>query len=128
MLTEKEIVSELLRFDFSEPQARAGIKCEFKCEYCGRFLLASIQDYDTWQWDHLEPVSKGGGDEEENGAIACKLCNFMKRNFLPSAPLAVLGRRAYIEEVKTYLLVLRRQKLEKLNNIRRIAGYEPVDG
>jgi 5-methylcytosine-specific restriction endonuclease McrA len=124
MLTEKEMVSQLVSFDFSEAQARAGIRCKFQCEYCGRFLLASVEDYDTWQWDHLVPVKKGGGDEEENGAIACKLCNSMKRDFVPSAPLAVLGREAYIDEVKIYLVKLRKRKLDKLNNIRRIVGYQ----
>ena len=117
------MVSELLKFDFSERQARAAIRCGFKCEYCGRFLLASIEDYDTWQWDHIEPVSKGGEDEEANGAISCKLCNSMKRDYKPSRSLAELGRVAYIEEVKKYLAVPREKKREKLNSIRRIAGY-----
>jgi hypothetical protein len=88
--------------------------------------LASIEDYDTWQWDHLEPVAKGGSDDETNGVIACKLCNFMKRAFTPSNSLAELGRGAYISEIRSYLNGERQKKLERLNAVRRIAGYEPL--
>jgi hypothetical protein len=125
-MNDEQTVAELLKCGFSELQARAGIRCGFKCEYCDRFLLASIEDYDNWQWDHLEPSSKGGKDDDANGAIACKLCNYMKRAFRPSRSLAQLGREAYIAEIRNFLTSIRVNKLEKLNCVRRVAGYEPL--
>ena len=55
----------------------------FKCEYCGRDLLASIEDYDAWQLDHVVPTSKEGPDSFENLALCCKACNFMKLRYTP---------------------------------------------
>jgi 5-methylcytosine-specific restriction endonuclease McrA len=47
-------------------------------------LLATIEDYDTWQVDHVAPISKGGDQSAfDNLAVACKLCNFIKRNWEP---------------------------------------------
>jgi hypothetical protein len=129
-MTEHEIVVQLTKCisRFSPITARAAIRCNFKCEYCGRFLLASIEDYDTWQWDHLKPIAKRGEDTEANGVIACKLCNFMKRDFVPSPSPAQLGREEYIAEVRAFLKGERQKKLERLNAVRKIAGYEPLGG
>lgn len=43
-----------------------------RCEYC-----LSHQDYvmGRLQIDHIEPVAKGGSDDEENLCLACELCN-----------------------------------------------------
>jgi len=127
-MTEQAMIHQLTTCisQFSPATARAAIRCNFKCEYCDRFLLASIEDYDTWQWDHLEPAAKGGSDDEANGVIACKLCNFIKRDFVPSRSLAELGRAAYIAEIRLFLKGERQKKLERLNAVRKIAGYEPL--
>ncbi len=130
-MTEQEMIDQLTRCisKFSPATARAAIRCNFRCEYCDRPLLASIEDYDTWQWDHLEPVAKGGSyDDETNGAIACQLCNSMKGTYTPSGSLAELGRDAYIAKVRTFLEAERQKKLDKLNAVRKIAGYEPLSG
>ena len=128
-MTEDEMIVALTKCisKFGLATAKAAIRCNFKCEYCDRFLLGSIEDYDTWQWDHLEPVTKGGSPgDETNGAIACKHCNFMKGDFVPSQSLAEFGRERYIAEIRAFLNTERQKKLEKLNAVRKIAGYEPL--
>ena len=52
-----------------------GIRAGFKCEYCDKDLLASVDNYKEWQKDHIIPLSKGGEDINENIAISCKTCN-----------------------------------------------------
>jgi hypothetical protein len=127
-MTEQDIVDQLAKCTsrFSPITARASLRCNFRCEYCGKSFLNSIEDYDTWQWDHLEPVANNGSDDERNGAIACKLCNFMKRTFCPSRSLAELGRDAYIAEVRGFLKGERQKKLEKLNAVRKILGLNAL--
>lgn len=54
----RRFVSE---FRWGEGQVRAALRADFCCEYCGRDLLASVDDYDVWQLDHVVPRSKEGG-------------------------------------------------------------------
>ena len=58
------------------PSARRGIRAEFRCEYCDRDLFASVDDYKSWEIDHIVPISQGGTDNDENVALACRTCNF----------------------------------------------------
>ncbi len=57
-----------------------GIRAGFRCEYCGRDLLRSVDSYDAWQIDHIHPSSRGGGDSFDNKAVACGTCNLLKRH------------------------------------------------
>ncbi|REG82154.1 HNH endonuclease [Marinomonas pollencensis] len=52
-----------------------GIRAGFKCEYCDKDLLATVDNYKEWQKDHIIPLSKGGENINENIAISCKTCN-----------------------------------------------------
>ena len=46
-----------------------------RCEYC-----QSYQDYvlGRLQIDHIQPVAKGGSDDDANLCLACELCNQYK--------------------------------------------------
>jgi hypothetical protein len=51
----------------------------FRCHYCNRSGAASLGPDDRpWHVDHKHPVSRGGPDEDENLALACKRCNLSK--------------------------------------------------
>lgn len=79
-----ELIKALVDQGWSRESAQLGIDARFSCEYCDRRLLGSIEDYDSWQIDHIDPVSKGGLENSlENQALCCKTCNFMKRNQKP---------------------------------------------
>jgi len=60
-----------------------GILHDFRCAYCGRDLVASIEALDSWQEDHLHPKSSRPDDAFENRVVSCKLCNFVKRGYVP---------------------------------------------
>ncbi len=95
MMTDNDLVVALVeQCGWSKPQAELGTRAGFECEYCGRPLLASIEDYDAWQVDHIVPLSKHGEDEPWNLALSCKICNFMKRNWLPPEGLDPKSSRA----------------------------------
>jgi len=59
-----------------------GIRTDLRCEYCGRDLLADVDACDCWQKEHVVP---DGNEEMSNLAIACRTCNFIKRNTDPRA-------------------------------------------
>ena len=46
------------------------------CFYCGKYLEKNKRTV-----DHIEPVSKGGKDIEENIVVSCKRCNSNKSDY-----------------------------------------------
>ncbi len=76
-LAKRELTGPL---SWSPESLALGIRAGFRCEYCGRDLLASVDAYDTWQTDHIHPTSRGGDDSIDNKAVACGTCNRLKRH------------------------------------------------
>ena len=105
--------------DWSKEAAFLGLRAGFRCEYCSRNLLTSVEDYDAWQNDHVLPRSRGGSEDLMiNGALACKTCNFIKRH---TKPVWAHASKSRDELVRLYgeLIAERRQKKQvKLDNIR----------
>jgi 5-methylcytosine-specific restriction endonuclease McrA len=64
-------------------EAQLGIEAGFKCEYCGKDMFASVDNYKEWQTDHIVPASKGGLDDINNYVLSCKTCNFIKGTWNP---------------------------------------------
>jgi hypothetical protein len=50
-----------------------------RCEYC--HAPESIFNF-PFEVEHIVPVSRGGGDEPDNLALACRACNLRKSNTL----------------------------------------------
>lgn len=116
-IEEEEIVSALVKkFGWSEGSARLGVQAHFRCEYCGRDLLASVDDYDAWQVDHILPQSKGGPDDPDNLAVSCKTCNFLKRNVVPEG----LDRHARLRNATVQIQISRARKLDEVSAIRNL--------
>jgi 5-methylcytosine-specific restriction endonuclease McrA len=117
----KALKVRMERYGWKEEAVILGIEQDFRCIYCGRDLLASIEDYDTWQFDHIIPVSKSGPDATTNKAVACKLCNFVKCNFDVSK---LAGPNAPIEDLKklaaAHVQARREDKRKKLREIKAI--------
>jgi len=50
MLTQSEAISRLKKeLSWPDMQVQIGIRAGFRCEYCGKDLIASYEDYDLWQ-------------------------------------------------------------------------------
>jgi hypothetical protein len=58
---------------------RLAERAGFRCEYC---KLHSALQRTTYHADHVQPVSRGGPDDEANRAFACPTCNLAKSNRL----------------------------------------------
>jgi len=84
MPSDQVVAALVATGQWSAEQVNLGFRAAFCCEYCDRDLLASVDDYDSWQVDHIVPTSRGGLDVFDNKAIACKTCNAsMKRRWDP---------------------------------------------
>ncbi len=96
--------------------ARLGARAGFRCEYCGKDLHASVDAYDSWQVDHIVPSSKDGDGHFDNLAVACKTCNFMKRNRTPDGET----RSARIADAAKYIQLARARKLQEIADVRSV--------
>jgi len=66
--------------------------------------LDSVNDYDSWQTDHILPISKKGDNSFDNLASVCKTCNFKKRNWVPKdIDISNLNREEKIQVFKEYI-------------------------
>jgi hypothetical protein len=41
-------------------------------------VLLNFEDSASWWADHVQPVSRGGQNDEHNIVLTCKRCNLMK--------------------------------------------------
>ncbi len=75
----------------------------WKCTYCGKDLLASMDDLMSAGSDHLVPTSRGGSRTQENRVPSCGLCNQLKSNIVVEsvehARLVIAARRQAYAEV-----------------------------
>jgi len=79
-----DLILELLKAGGSTKRSVSILaKADFKCEYCGQDLLASLTEWFNAQVDHIIPRSKGGGEEEANLAACCTTCNSFKWQYIP---------------------------------------------
>lgn len=94
---------EAVRSNYHQVFVRDG----YRCVYCGKDILKSLDSFAASHLDHLKPRRSGGTDDVINCVIACAVCNSMKAGFDPSpdAPVTedtfnsvVLAARNYITD------------------------------
>ncbi len=68
--TEKAKAKELKKTKWWENKIKKG-----QCYHCENFYQK-----DDLSMDHLVPLSKGGKSHKKNLVVACKKCNFEKKN------------------------------------------------
>ena len=100
--------------------SRAG----FTCEYCGRDLLASVDDY-RWGWHHDHLIAKSISHDHsfENLVLACGACNRYKGVYDPRSDAgADATRDALIEAVRRYVKQRREQDAPLLQQVRDLVA------
>ena len=102
-------------------QIDIGERAGFRYEYCGKDLLASYDDYDLWQVDHIVP---GGGDHLDNLALSCKLCNFVKRGTDPSKTAKLTQRQDLIDAARN--IVKERRKAKEMIFIKTLEAVAAI--
>ena len=104
-----------------------GERAGYKCEYCDKDMLASVDDYAfSWQHDHIIPQAAGGEDTLENLALSCSVCNMqIKKGW---NPVDVAGENASREELIQAVRQYRRKALfgwrAEFLRFRQIVGWE----
>lgn len=93
----------------------AAVRANFCCEYCGRSLLASLDDYYSWEVDHIVP---GGPDSLENYALSCHTCNHLKHFYAPLGE----SREMRLQDVRQEVQRRRQKKQAELDQLRQIIG------
>lgn len=122
--SNSKIISELVGTKmWSKESAFLGERAGFKCEYCGRDLLSSVNDYKDWQEDHIVPKSKGGNNDDLNNlAVSCRTCNVNWKGKWD--PRTVCGegasREKLIEAVRKYIARKKTKEMENLIIFRKI--------
>ena len=91
-----------------------GIEQDFKCIYCGGDLLQSIESIDAWNIDHLDPTVSGPeADALDNTTVACKLCNFAKRDYQPKGDT----KAERLADARRLVLLRRAEKQARLDEV-----------
>jgi hypothetical protein len=106
MLSEADI-KRLCELGWGERDLTLGERAGFKCEYCDRDLLASVDAYKLWQIDHIVPTHAGGTNDLDNFAVCCLICNCkLKLRWDPRTEAAsssrgdlLIATRDYVERV-----------------------------
>ena len=110
---------------WGSPGIECGIRAGFRCEYCDRDLLASLNDYKAWAQDHIVP---GGGDALDNMAVACHPCNSLYKGKWD--PRGEAGHTASREELiavtRRFIGEERRKEQIVLAEVRALVGWPAV--
>jgi hypothetical protein len=99
-----------------------GLRSNFRCEYCDKDLLASVDNYDAWHMDHIVPLSRNGPHAFEHIAVCCGTCNYIKRAYMPEGS----SREEKVSDARRYVQEHRSRKLASLNQIQCLVGREPI--
>jgi 5-methylcytosine-specific restriction endonuclease McrA len=120
-MTRDELLVELRSLGWSNEAFEIGLRARFHCEYCDRDLLASVDDYDAWQVDHIVPASRSGINHISNYALACKTCNFLKRHSSPAEAVDPVADRPHaIALVRALVLDRRDAKNQRVRKMREM--------
>ena len=101
-MSNRKSLSKKLRFEVFKRDS-------FTCQYCGRVAPNVVLEI-----DHIEPVSKGGGNELLNLISSCYECNRGKSDIKLDDDSVVLKQRQQLE-----LLQERREQIQLMFNWRR---------
>ena len=99
----------------------------FRCEYCGRDMLASVDEYRYgWNHDHLIPKSVSHDDSTDNMVLSCVPCNRFKDTFDPSTEAGPDASRDELIAAATREIEELRQADESLlEEVRELASWTP---
>lgn len=133
-MTERIARSDAWRLDFI-------VRHGARCHYCNRTSgVDQGPDDRPWWVDHMDPLARGGLDDEENLVLACKRCNLTKgvrpyKQFREFARLAFWvpdDWRASEGDLDSLIVAYERcaggRPWEVSRDLRAIVQYEENDG
>ena len=122
-MNSEQIIGKLVKTGkWDRVHADRCLRANFKCEYCGKDLLSSVENFKEWQEDHIVPKSKGGDNSDSNIAVSCRTCNVDVKSRWN--PLDVVGgnpsREDLIAACRHYISVKRSDLLTEVLSFRKI--------
>ena len=118
------LIEKLKSYNWSPEQVQLAIRAKCRCEYCGKNMLESVDNYKLWQVDHIIPRSSRYEDCDNinNKAITCTQCNKdLKSRWNPASQLGYgKSRDEYIKATKDYITNKRLEKETELEKIREL--------
>ena len=98
------------------------VRASFRCEYCDRDLLASVDAYKEWQHDHIVPQRIKEDNGSNNMALSCRTCNVsFKGKWDPSHGLPDdASRDELVAAVRQYVARKRTDMFAEVVKIREI--------
>jgi hypothetical protein len=81
---QNEIIQKLPSLGLGGLHATHGLAQNFRCIYCDMDYLASFDAFHSIEIDHIIPQYCGGAHSDENTAICCRTCNFLKHMYKPN--------------------------------------------
>lgn len=117
-MDDEAVIGELPRLGWSRETLAVWRRAGHKCEYCGADLLAFVDDY--LYGSHVDHIVPGAGNDPENLALACKMCNFVKsdRNF--ADPDRSLARAEVLARARAFIAGKRRQSEQRFQRVREL--------
>ncbi len=88
-------------YRFGEWNAQFAIDQDFRCAYCDLDFLSTFNNYNSWTWDHIVPLSRFGADDLHNIIVCCKTCNWLKGTHMPegaSREELVASSRTFVQQ------------------------------
>jgi len=95
---DESLIEKMIDLKYSRRDETVFVRAKGCCEYCDVNLIHNRIAWDSIQFDHIIPKSKGGGEEDENLALSCKVCNNAKMVFIPEGDT----RRERIASARNY--------------------------
>lgn len=109
--------------DWSEEKATLAVEFNFKCAYCDKDLVYSVDNHRELQTDHIIPSSKGGVDNLENYALSCRTCNTIKNVWNPLDHFSDKGqpsKQDLIAIARSYVVQVRAEEQKDLDKYTEI--------
>jgi 5-methylcytosine-specific restriction endonuclease McrA len=126
-MTVEEARSALTSTTWHPETLDLAIRAGFRCEYCGRNFFNSVDDYYSFQRDHIVPRGMGG-EKFDNLAAVCDTCNFLKRRWDPRTEVGEsASREELIEAARRHIRGKRREKAALVETERQLASLLIVD-
>jgi len=105
-MNEEQLTAALVnQFGWTPEQVEVGLASRFRCEYCGKDLIADVctcgYDYVV---EHIVPRAAGGLDDAANRSASCRMCNTLKKDWDPrvvaghdaARPVLIHAAREYV--------------------------------
>ncbi len=101
---------------------RTFVRDNYRCVYCGKDMLSSLDDWLSLEVDHLVPKTGGGTDAEDNLVTSCKVCNKLKSSYFRKKPPMPQDKDQQIEIMREY--VLKKRMVEQLRWLKALQQFD----